>query len=124
MRNLRSARYLTIWRALASGRQFAVSIRISGVQGGFIGIVYAREAFDLPPAGLGVHPFDVALLAQVQGRIDEDLNKAIFAYEPATLIPCRTVRAHGGADYNTVVGAQFPRLQNQSEECSYRGLPC
>src|SRR5678816_2609058 len=56
-----------------------------GADGGLIGIVNAREVFDLTGARAGVHPFWVASLANFQRRIHEHFDEATFANHGTTL---------------------------------------
>src|SRR5262245_28350264 len=46
-----------------------------GFQRGFVWVVDAREAFDLPGAGLLVQPFRVTALTDFERSVDEDLDE-------------------------------------------------
>ncbi len=54
-----------------------------GVLGRFIGAVDAGEVFDLACAGLPVKPLGIALLADLQGGVDEDFNELAFIHHLA-----------------------------------------
>ena len=52
----------------------------------FVGIVDAREAGDLAAARLGIHALDIAIFADIERRVDEDLDKAILADQGAHVL--------------------------------------
>ena len=66
-------------------------------------IVYAGKSFDLPAPCFGVHPFGIALFANLERSVHIDFNETIFPDHPPTFIACRQVGAHRRADDHPLV---------------------
>ena len=90
-------------RAFSSGVKLDRVERDLGIQRRLVGIADPGELLDLAAPRLGVHPLHVALLADRQRRVDEDLDELVLVHQRPHSVARRPIRGDRGAHHRPAV---------------------